>query len=73
MAYTGQLYQLWGRPGLNRGAYVTVNGPHDTYGVIQGTTVPVNGVGLPPPHPDSVLYLIRGVPARKGERSVAQF
>lgn len=62
--FNGQLYQLSSSIQLRIGAYVAVNGPWDTYGVIQNIT----------PKPDgSFLNLIRGVKARVGEKPVASF
>ncbi len=60
----GQLYQLLSRREHAPGTYVAVNGPWDTYGVIRTSTEQADG---------QFLNLIRGVPARPGERPVVQF
>ncbi|KWT98228.1 MULTISPECIES: hypothetical protein [unclassified Variovorax] len=62
--YTGSLYQLSSRFQLHVGAYVAVNGPYDTYGVVQKSEKQPD---------DKFLNLIRGVPARLGVKPVAQF
>lgn len=62
--FTGQLYQLSSRFQLSRGSYVAVNGPHDTFGVVQESTRKDDG---------SFLNLIRGVPGRDNEKPVASF
>lgn len=62
--YTGQLYQLASNRSLHFGAYVKVNGPHDTYGKVLKSD----------PRPDgSFLNLIRGVPAMRDMVPAAQF
>lgn len=61
---TGQLYQLVSKTQLPAGAYVAVNGPWDTFGSVQSSKVQEDG---------NYLNLIRGTPARKGERPVASW
>lgn len=62
--YTGSLYQLHSNGALNAGAYVEVNGPHDTYGVVLKSERESDG---------RHLNLIRGVQPRLLERPVARF
>ncbi len=61
---SGQLYQLTSKTSLSAGAYVAVNGPWDTFGVVQSSKLQSDG---------TYLNLIRGTPARKGERPVASW
>lgn len=59
-----QLYQLVSKHQLNVGAYVAVNGPWDSHGIVQKSE----------PYKDGgYLNLIRGCEPRKGERVVASF
>jgi len=62
--YTGQLYQLQSQYRLSDGAYVLVNGPWDTFGVVQKITPQDDG---------RFLNLIRGVKPRVLEMPVASF
>lgn len=55
----GQLYQLSSKHELAKGTYVAVNGPWDSFGVVNVSTKQIDG---------SYLNLVRGVPARFGER-----
>lgn len=59
-----QLYQLVSKTQLPHGAYVAVNGPWDTFGIVQSSKPDGEG---------KFLNLIRGCEARKGTRPVAQF
>jgi hypothetical protein len=63
-AFTGQRYQLESKSKLPDGAYVAVNGPWDTYGVILSSALQANGTHL---------NQIRGVKPRVGEKPVASF
>ena len=62
--FAGQLYQLASKTQLSPGSYVAVNGPWDTFGSVQKSSVQPDG---------TFLNLIRGVPARQGERPVASW
>lgn len=62
--FTGQLYQLRSKSKLHDGAYVAVNGPWDTYGVVLSST----DQGA-----DGYLNVVRGCQSRKGAKPVAQF
>lgn len=62
-AYTGQLYQLLSKYKIRDGAYVAVNGPWDTFGVV------ISSKQIE----DKYLNQIRGVRPRKGEKPVANF
>jgi hypothetical protein len=62
--FTGQLYQLTSRGRQVPGAYVAVNGPHDTFGTVLKSDQKDDG---------SYLNLIRGCKLRPGERTVASF
>ena len=62
--FTGQLYQLRSNSKLYEGAYVAVNGPWDTFGVV---------TSLKQIDDDMYLNQIRGVKPRKGEKPVANF
>lgn len=62
----GNLYQLHCKGELQPGAYVAVNGPHDTYGfVIQKIRFDEKK--------QANLYLIRGCERRDGHKPVCQF
>jgi hypothetical protein len=63
-AFTGQLYQLHSKSQLPPGAYVAVNGPWDSFGVVMSSKQEPCG---------KHLNLIRGVRPRSGERTVASF
>lgn len=60
----GQLYKLVSKTQLSVGSYVAVNGPWDTFGVVQKSSLQADG---------TFLNLIRGVPSRKEERPVASW
>lgn len=62
--YTGQLYQLISSHKLHTGAYVAVNGPHDTYGVVQDSSPCDDG---------NFRNLIRGVRPIRNKPVVASF
>ena len=62
--FTGSLYQLFSNKPVDNGAYVAVNGPWDTYGVVTSSAQQADG---------RYLNQIRGVPARQHERVVASF
>lgn len=62
--FSGQLYQLTSRHALSPGAYVGINGPYDSFGVVRQSGRKEDG---------QYLNLIRGVPARPAEKPVAQF
>lgn len=62
--YTGQLYQLYSDRACHAGAYVAVNGPWDTFGVVLKSTPQEDG---------RYLNLIRGTAPRPGEKPVMQF
>jgi len=64
MAFTGQLYQLESKNQQAVGAYVGVNGPWDSYGVIRSSDKKENGL---------FLNLIRGVKRRQAEKVVCNF
>jgi hypothetical protein len=49
--YGGHLYQLFSKTQLPVGAYVQINGPYDTYGIVQKSAKHPNG---------GFLNLIRG-------------
>lgn len=55
VAYTGHAYQLYHIRKLRPGAYVEINGPHDTYGIIRSEPVWFE-------EKKAWLYQIRGVP-----------
>lgn len=62
--FTGQLYQLSSTKQLPKGAYVEVNGPWDTYGLVVEST----------PKPDNTfLNLIRGCKQHIGHIPAASF
>lgn len=63
MAYTGQLYQLESKRHIPDGAYVQINGPWDTYGVVTSSEKKGN----------YYLNQIRGVKARPGEKPVCSW
>lgn len=63
-AFAGQAYQLCSKTRLPNGAYVAINGPWDTYGVVTSSQQKEDG---------QYLNQIRGVKARPGERVVASF
>ena len=63
-AYTGQAYQLFSKIKVENGAYVAINGPWDTYGVVTSSEQLADG---------RYLNQIRGVKPRPGERLIAQF
>lgn len=63
MAAAKQLYQLVSKTKLAPGAYVAVNGPWDTYGVVQCSE----------PHPNGFINLIRGCEKKPSEKPVASF
>lgn len=63
--HTGHLYQLSSRKPLHVGAYVAINGPWDTYGVILSSTHQ--------PKDNNWLNSIRGVAARPGDKPVYNF
>jgi hypothetical protein len=60
--FSGMPYQLFSARKLPDGAYVAVNGPHDTYGVVTSSAEQPDG---------RWLNQVRGVKARSGERPVA--
>lgn len=62
--FTGQLYQLTSTGRQVLGAYVAINGPHDTFGTVVRSELKGDG---------SYLNLIRGCKPRPGERTVASF
>ena len=62
--FTGQLYQLRSTSQLHQGAYVAINGPWDTFGMIVSSSKTPDG---------EWLNLIRGVQPRPGTKPVAQF
>jgi hypothetical protein len=66
--HTGSLYQLPHKRQLAVGAYVAVNGPHDTYGVVLSSALKADGqyAGL-------YIHRVRGVPKRPGDTPVAEF
>jgi len=61
---SGPLYQLLSAHQLGNGAYVAVNGPFNTHGVVIRSTPQDNG---------QFLNLIRGCAPRPGVRVVASF
>ena len=63
-AFTGQPYQLYSNFEIQQGAYVAINGPWDTFGVVSKSELQADG---------RYLNQIRGVRARPGEKPVAQF
>lgn len=64
IAFTGSLYQLRSSSEVNVGAYVAVNGPHDTFGTVQKSEVQPDG---------SFLNLIRGSRAQVGVKPSVSF
>ena len=62
--FTGSLYQLSSRNRQPNGAYVAVNGPHDTFGYVVSSDQKEDG---------SYLHLIRGCKPRPGTKPSAQF
>jgi hypothetical protein len=62
--FTGSLYQLVSRRKLWVGAYVQVNGPHDTFGVVQKITDQPSG---------DYLNLIRGTRPHSEHTIAANF
>lgn len=76
--FTGQLYQFRTKRPLHNGAYVAVNGPWDTFGVVMSCRdMPAPGPGELTPlaqcKEKPYLNVVRGVKARAGEKPVAQF
>jgi hypothetical protein len=63
-AYTGQLYQFHTPRKLNNGAYVAINGPWDTYGIVTSSAQEADG---------RFLNQIRGAKPPLLERIVASF
>lgn len=63
MSTYAQAYQLVSTHKLHDGAYVEVNGPWDSHGVVVSSA----------PHERGFLNQVRGVPPRKGERVVYKF
>lgn len=62
--FSGQLYQFSHPTRLFDGAYVRIDGPHDTFGrVVSSAPAPEGG------H----LHQVRGVKPVRGERPVANF
>lgn len=59
-----QLYQLESTYQLSPGAYVAVNGPWDTFGRVQSSTLRPNG---------KYLNVIRGCEKVAGEKPVASW
>jgi hypothetical protein len=62
--FSGALYQLYSTGELSTGAYVRVNGPHDTFGVIKSSKKQPDG---------RFLNLIRGSKPRIVDTPVASF
>lgn len=62
--FSGLLYQLCAKRQLADGTYVAVNGPHDTFGVVQQTTLQPGG---------EFLHLIRGVKQKLHDTPAHQF
>lgn len=60
--FTGQAYQLFSSKKLADGAYVEVNGPHDTFGQVTSSAVHADG---------RWLNQVRGIKPRVGETPVA--
>lgn len=59
-----QLYQLTSKTQLSTGAYVAVNGPWDTFGRVQSSTLQPSGL---------YLNVIRGCEKVPGEKPVASW
>jgi len=62
--FTGQLYQLFSASELAPGAYVGINGVHDTFGVIRRSQRCADG---------TFLNLVRGCRPQVGSTPVASF
>jgi hypothetical protein len=59
--FTGQLYQLPAAVALRVGAYVVIDGPHDTFGVVQGVERKDD-----PQHGPRFVHLVRGTRRQPG-------
>lgn len=64
VAYSGHAYQLHSLHKLNNGAYVAINGPWDTYGIVTSSAQEADG---------RFLNQIRGVKQRTLDKVVASF
>lgn len=60
----GQLYQLYANKQISDGAYIGINGPWDTYGVVISSKQEADG---------RWLHQLRGVPQRSGVKVVHNF
>lgn len=60
--FSGQAYQLFSSTKLADGAYVEINGPHDTFGQVTSSAMHTDG---------RWLNQVRGIKPRTGETPVA--
>lgn len=59
--FTGQMYQLRAQTALPKGAYVVIDGPHDTFGVVLSAAYKEDAM-----YGEHFLHQIRGI-RRQGE------